>query len=105
MSLTTPTGPDEGTPLLGGNHVPDLGRISESDSEAATLAGPSNQGSRAPSVKGKTNANPVQERVRKTPLPWAQFSIILFLHLAEPMTSQVISPVSSAHHFYFGISD
>lgn len=27
-----------------------------------------------------------------TPLPWFQFSIVLFLQLAEPLTSQVISP-------------
>lgn len=27
-----------------------------------------------------------------TPLPWAQFGIILFLQLAEPLTSQVIYP-------------
>ena len=27
-----------------------------------------------------------------TPLPWFQFSIILFLQLAEPLTSQVIYP-------------
>ncbi|KAH8111238.1 MFS general substrate transporter [Phellopilus nigrolimitatus] len=28
----------------------------------------------------------------ETPLPWAQFSIVLFLQLAEPLTSQVIYP-------------
>ena len=27
-----------------------------------------------------------------TPLPWQQLSILLLLHLAEPITSQVISP-------------
>lgn len=27
-----------------------------------------------------------------TPLPWAQFSIVLFLQLAEPLTSNVIYP-------------
>ena len=27
-----------------------------------------------------------------TPLPWRQLSILLLLHLAEPITSQVISP-------------
>ncbi|KAG5642027.1 hypothetical protein DXG03_003774 [Asterophora parasitica] len=30
--------------------------------------------------------------VKRTPLPWFQFSIVLFLQLAEPLTSQVISP-------------
>ncbi|EGN95009.1 hypothetical protein SERLA73DRAFT_113718 [Serpula lacrymans var. lacrymans S7.3] len=36
----------------------------------------------------------VSEQLRKsrTPLPWGQFSIILFLQLSEPLTSQVISP-------------
>ncbi|TDL19280.1 MFS general substrate transporter [Rickenella mellea] len=29
---------------------------------------------------------------RETPLPWKQFSIVLFIQLAEPLTSQVISP-------------
>jgi len=29
---------------------------------------------------------------RPTPLPWFQFSIVLFLQLAEPLTSQVIYP-------------
>ena len=33
-----------------------------------------------------------QPRKARTPLPWRQFSIILFLQLAEPLTSQVISP-------------
>ncbi|KAH7884488.1 major facilitator superfamily domain-containing protein [Phlebopus sp. FC_14] len=33
-----------------------------------------------------------QQRKGRTPLPWRQFSIILFLQLAEPLTSQVISP-------------
>ncbi|KAF9560717.1 member of major facilitator superfamily multidrug-resistance, DHA1 sub-family [Agrocybe pediades] len=29
---------------------------------------------------------------KRTPLPWFQFSIVLFLQLAEPLTSQVIYP-------------
>jgi len=29
---------------------------------------------------------------QKTPLPWRQFSMILVLHIIEPLTSQVISP-------------
>jgi hypothetical protein len=29
---------------------------------------------------------------RATPLPWAQFSLVLVLQLAEPLTSQVIYP-------------
>lgn len=36
---------------------------------------------------------PQQQRKKKiTPLPWGQFSILLILQLAEPLTSQVISP-------------
>jgi len=30
--------------------------------------------------------------VKITPLPWVQFSIIQFVQLAEPLTSQVIYP-------------
>ncbi|KAG1721342.1 major facilitator superfamily domain-containing protein [Suillus lakei] len=33
-----------------------------------------------------------QQNTARTPLPWHQFSIILFLQLAEPLTSQVIAP-------------
>lgn len=35
---------------------------------------------------------PEQQKKKPTPLPWAQFSIILVLQLAEPLTSQVIYP-------------
>ena len=34
-----------------------------------------------------------QERKKgRTPLPWRQFSIILFIQLSEPLSSQVIAP-------------
>jgi hypothetical protein len=33
-----------------------------------------------------------QAKRPRTPLPWFQFSIVLFLQLAEPLTSQVIYP-------------
>jgi len=33
-----------------------------------------------------------QDKKSPTPLPWFQFSIVLFLQLAEPLTSQVIYP-------------
>ena len=33
-----------------------------------------------------------QPKKKPTPLPWAQFSILLILQLAEPLTSQVIYP-------------
>ena len=35
---------------------------------------------------------PVQGKKKATPLPFFQFSIVLFLQLAEPLTSQVIYP-------------
>ena len=93
MTTATQTVPDEETPLLTGQQVPDTGNPAECEPEVATLAGPSSQSSRTPSIKGKKDANGV---VKKTPLPWVQFSITLFLQLAEPLTSQVISPVSSS---------
>ena len=34
----------------------------------------------------------LQRRKKHNPLPWAQFSILLFLQLAEPLTSHVINP-------------
>ncbi|KAF9526687.1 member of major facilitator superfamily multidrug-resistance, DHA1 sub-family [Crepidotus variabilis] len=34
----------------------------------------------------------LQGKRKPTPLPWSQFSIILFLLLADPLTTQVISP-------------
>lgn len=35
-----------------------------------------------------------EQKRRRTPLPWRQFSIILFLQLSEPLTSQLISPLA-----------
>ncbi|TFY61951.1 hypothetical protein EVJ58_g4187 [Rhodofomes roseus] len=40
-----------------------------------------------PLLHGQQRAKPT-----KTPIPWAQLSILLVLQLAEPLTSQVISP-------------
>ena len=97
MTATIPTSADEETPLLGGQRVSALEGITEPEAEAVTLAGPSNQGSRTSSIGGKTNANVV----KKTPLPWAQFSIVMFLQLAEPLTSQVIYPVGLPVMFFF----
>jgi hypothetical protein len=39
---------------------------------------------------------PEQIKKQPSPLPWGQFSIILFLQLAEPLTSQVIYPFAPA---------
>jgi hypothetical protein len=33
-----------------------------------------------------------QHTTGKTPLPWRQLSVLLFLQLTEPLTSQVIAP-------------
>lgn len=47
----------------------------------------------ATTVDEETPLLPDQQQQKKpTPLPWAQFSILLVLQLAEPLTSQVIYP-------------
>jgi hypothetical protein len=43
----------------------------------------------------------VQQKKARTPLPWRQFSIILFLQLAEPLTSQVIAPFAPQVCFFY----
>ena len=106
MTPTTPTVPDEESPLLGEQRDSAKRKIAGSEPEAATLARPSNQGSRTSSVRGGTNASERLGVTKKTPLPWAQFSITLLLLLTEPLTSQIISPVSSSAGFLkfcFGI--
>ena len=90
MATAIPISPDEETPLLGGQRVSAVGIITEPEPEATAQAGPSNQDSHTSSVGSETNTNVV----KKTPLPWAQFSLVMFLQLAEPLTSQVIYPVS-----------
>ena len=59
----------------------------ESEPSAATLTGPSNRGSESKLIK-------------KKPFPWAQFSIVLFLQLAEPLALQAIYPVSLLAGFF-----
>jgi hypothetical protein len=46
---------------------------------------------------------PLLEHGKKkvTPLPWFQFSIVLFLQLAEPLTSQVIYPFAPQVRYIF----
>ena len=46
----------------------------------------------ATTVDEETPLLPEQQKKKPTPLPWAQFSILLVLQLAEPLTSQVIYP-------------
>ncbi|KAG1905235.1 major facilitator superfamily domain-containing protein [Suillus fuscotomentosus] len=48
---------------------------------------------------------PVKQKKARTPLPWRQFSIILFLQLAEPLTSQVIAPFAPQLIRDIGITD
>ena len=78
MTVTTSTVPDEETPLLGGQRISATGRITKSKPAAATLTDPGNE----------------SKLIKKTPFPWTQFSIISLLLLTEPLTSQVIYPVS-----------
>lgn len=95
--MTKLTVPDEETPLLAGQQVATTGRALEPESEVATSL--SNQNNPAPGDKGTANAHGVSNAVKKTPLPWGQLAIVLVLELAEPLTSQVISPVSSSVRF------
>ena len=95
MTTTIPTLPGEETPLLGGQQASAVERITGPEPEAVTLTSPSNRGSCTSSTGGKTNLKEGLSAVKRTPLPWAQFSIVLFLQLAEPLTAQVIYPVSS----------
>lgn len=90
--MTTTAVPDEETPLLRDQRVSAIERVTDPEPEAVTLAGLANQSNPTPSVKGGRNGRP--DLVKKTPLPWAQFSLTLFLLLPEPLTAQVISPVS-----------
>lgn len=89
--------PDEETPLLGGQQISAIERVTDPEPEASL----SNQSSRAPSIKRRRNAYGGPDVVKKTPLPWAQFSLTLVLLLAEPLTAQVISPVSSLTHPFY----
>ena len=82
--MTITTVPDEETPLLGRQ-------------QAATLTSLSNP---TPSINGETK----RDAAKRTPLPWAQFSITLFLQLAEPLISQVISPVSTWTRLLFTLT-
>jgi len=95
--MTATTMPDEGLPLLDGQRVPVTGRIAEPEPEDATLASPSNRRNRDPKVRATSNAD--ERPGVKTPLLWAQLSIILFLRFAEAVTMQVISPVSTPISF------
>lgn len=88
--MTTTTVPNEETPLLGAQQHSAIERVAIPESEVSTLAG-----SRTPSIKGRRSVDGRPDVVTKTPLPWGQLSIILVLELAEPLTAQVISPVST----------
>ena len=92
MTSTILAGPNEETPLLGGDAL-DAPGTSESHSETAT---PTSQGSPTPSIKERGNTNQAPEAVEETPVPWGQISIALLLQLVEPFIAQLISPVSFA---------
>lgn len=89
---------DEGTPLLSDRHA---SAAEESELEAAIST--SNQSGRTPIIQGEANVNGRSRSgvVKKTPLPWAQFSVTLLLQVADHLTAQVISPVSSPISFFF----
>ena len=38
-----------------------------------------------------------KQKTGRTPLPWRQFSIIMFLQLSEPLTAQVIAPFAPVY--------
>ncbi|KLO06723.1 MFS general substrate transporter [Schizopora paradoxa] len=88
---------DEETPLL--RHASDDDEHDAcyeshltASSSTTTLAAPAvaASGSDSSIIKPvKASAAATRE---ETPLPWAQFSLVLFLQLAEPLTSQVIYP-------------
>ena len=97
---------DEEAPLLSGQQVSAMKRTAEGGSEVAALADPRNRNDLTLSVQGRANVNggPQSDAVGKTPLPWARFSIVLFMLLAEYLTAQAISPVSSSIEFsYFSL--
>jgi hypothetical protein len=89
----TPTNPDDKTPLLKGEDASDTGKTSIP--RPGAVAGPPDPGSCVRSIDGEADVNGASKVVKKTPLPWAQLSVVLFLQLTEPLTSEVIYPVSS----------
>lgn len=104
-AMKIPTAPDEETPLLGCREVQvAAGVVFKPNSEVVTLES-SSQNSQTPSIKCKAPASGVLELIKKTPLSWVQFSILLFLQLSEPLTSNVIYPMSLTLDSCFGISD
>lgn len=106
MVVTIPTTPDEETALQDRKGVSATGGvILGANPEVVTLELPLSQDSRTPSIEGNADACGVSEAIEKTPLPWAQFSVLLFLQLAEPLTSNVIYPVSPTLDYCFGISN
>ena len=97
MTSTILAGPNEETPLLGGD-APDAPGASEPHSEPATST---SQGGPTPGIKERGNTNQIPEVVDETPVPWGQISIALLLLLVEPFIAQLISPVSFAFDFFY----
>lgn len=87
---------DEETPLL--RHASDDEHDVRYDSHltasssTTTLAAPAVATSSSDSSIIKPVIASAAATREETPLPWAQFSLVLFLQLAEPLTSQAIYP-------------
>lgn len=47
----------------------------------------------------------IRPPTKETPIPWGQFSLVLFLQLSEPLTSQVIYPFVPQLIREIGITD
>ena len=91
---------DESTPLLRPDANDDGYNASDSTRRRATYKSNDNDnqnvnGNRNTDIEAGRNTRGTVSRKaddEETPVPWRQFSIVLFLQLAEPLTSQVIYP-------------
>ena len=88
MRKETPLGRvDEVTPLLRQAH-----EHTSYDSNDSTAVASSSSSTLDTETDVDNNESTENDAKRETPLDWWQFSLILFLQLAESLTSQVIYP-------------
>lgn len=57
-----------------------------------SIASSSSSSTLATDIANESELESAPDPKRETPLDWPQFSLVLFLQLAEPLTSQVIYP-------------